>query len=312
MTTDTPADMTLSAHQISRQFGKQRVVNDVSLTLRRGEVLGLLGHNGAGKSTTLKMLTGCLSPDQGDIRICGWDLQRQSQQAKRHIGYLPETPPLYRDMRVADFLTFAARLHGVGNAAAAVLDTTQRCGLESVQRQIIGTLSKGYQQRVGIAQAIVHRPAVVVLDEPTVGLDPSQIRDIRTLIRELGDHSSVILSTHLLSEVENVCDRVEIMQRGKLIYSDTRTGMQQRQAVSGFTLTLHNPPALSELTAIAGVTHVEQSAANEFRIFHTLEHNPSSAILSLAAERNWQVAQLTPLHTSLEEVFVRLTSGATA
>lgn len=210
-----------------RRFGNRQIVHDVSLELKRGEVLGLLGHNGAGKSTTMQMLTGCLLPDSGTIEICGIDLLRRPLLAKAHVGYLPEIPPLYRELSVDSYLTFAARLRGMQSAAVAgaVAQAMQRCGLESVRRKTIATLSKGYQQRVGIAQAVVHSPDVIVLDEPTVGLDPAQIRDIRHLVRELGDKSSVILSTHLLGEVESVCDRVHIMQHGKLIYGDTTAAM---------------------------------------------------------------------------------------
>ena len=220
-------ETTLSARNLTRRFGNRQVIHGVSLELKRGEVLGLLGHNGAGKSTTLQMLTGCLLPNGGEIEICGIDLLRQPVLAKAHIGYLPETPPLYRELSVNDYLTFAARLRGMkpGEAAAALAQTRQRCGLEAVGKEIIGTLSKGYQQRVGIAQAIIHSPDVIVLDEPTIGLDPAQIRDIRNLIRELGDRSSVIFSTHLLGEVESVCDRVHIMQEGKLIYCDTTAAL---------------------------------------------------------------------------------------
>lgn len=198
-------------------------MDDVSLTLQRGEVLGLLGHNGAGKSTTLQMLSGCLRPDSGEIEICGNDLLRQPLQARRLLGYLPEIPPLYREMWVDNYLTFAARLHGMSaeQAASAVSDTLHRCGLEHVRQKRIGALSKGYQQRVGIAQAIVHAPDVIILDEPTVGLDPAQIRDIRALIRELANRHSVLLSTHLLAEVETICDRVNILHEGKLVFDGT-------------------------------------------------------------------------------------------
>ena len=229
---DATPDITLSARNLTRCFGSRQVIHGVSLELRHGEVLGLLGHNGAGKSTTLQMLTGCLLPNGAEknecsIEICGIDLLRQPALAKAHIGYLPETPPLYRELNVNDYLVFAARLRGMKPAAIteALAQTKRRCGLDAVGKKTIGTLSKGYQQRIGIAQAIIHGPAVIVLDEPTVGLDPTQIREIRTLIRELGDAHSVILSTHLLSEVESMCDRVEIMQHGKLIYGDTIAGM---------------------------------------------------------------------------------------
>ncbi len=311
---NTASEITLSARKLTRSFDNRPVIHDVSLELKRGEVLGLLGHNGAGKSTTMQMLTGCLLPNSGEIEICGINLLRQPTLAKAHIGYLPETPPLYRELTVRDYLIFAARLRGMqpSNIPEALTQTQQRCGLEAVSKKIIGTLSKGYQQRVGIAQAIIHRPAVIILDEPTVGLDPTQIREIRTLIRELGNASSVILSTHLLSEVQSVCDRVEIMQQGRLIYGDTSVRMQQFGLASGFTITLRNPPSIESLANIAGVTHVERLSAQQFRILHSAEHNPSSALLALAAQQDWQLEQLTPLQTTLEEVFVKITDASTA
>jgi ABC-2 type transport system ATP-binding protein len=312
-------EITLSARNLTRRFGKLRAVDNVSLELKRGEVLGLLGHNGAGKSTTLQMLTGCLLPDRAEndecsIDICGIDLLHHPVQAKAHLGYLPESPPLYRELSVKDYLAFAARLRGMkaADVSAALAQAMQRCGLEAVGKKVIGTLSKGYQQRVGIAQAIIHGPAVIVLDEPTVGLDPAQIRDIRSLIRELGNAHSVILSTHLLSEVESVCDRVEIMQRGKLIYGDTSAHMQQHGSVSGFVIELLNPPPLGVLEAVPGISHVEQLSATQFRVLHSADQNPKAALLSLAAQQGWQLEQLTPLQASLEEVFVRITDAEAA
>jgi len=227
--------LTLEAAHLTRRFGKNTVIYDISLQLKRGEVLGLLGHNGAGKSTTMQMLTGCLAPDSGTIKICGFDLQRQPTLAKAHIGYLPETPPLYKEFCVQDYLIFAAKLRGIkANEVSSALDLAlQRCGLNDKRHTLIGTLSKGYQQRVGIAQAIIHQPAVIILDEPTVGLDPAQIRDIRTLIRELGTAHSVILSTHLLGEVASICDRVEILQRGTLVYSGTTSELDKLNGVAG-------------------------------------------------------------------------------
>lgn len=219
--------LTLSAHNLICRRNHRLAVDSVSLELRRGEVLGLLGHNGAGKSTTLQMLAGALPPNSGQIAICDFDLKEKPELAKACLGFLPEHPPLYRDMRVDDFLLFAARLHLIPSdkLADALALAKQRCGLQDSGKKIIGALSKGYQQRVGIAQAIIHNPAVVLLDEPTVGLDPAQIRDIRALIRELGDSSSVILSTHLLNEVESLCNRVIILQKGRLIYSGSSAEM---------------------------------------------------------------------------------------
>ncbi len=305
------APITLSARNLFRRYGRREIVHDVTLQLKRGEVLGLLGHNGAGKSTTLQMLTGALLPHSGQVEICGFDLARQPAEAKARIGFLPETPPLYRDMNVDGYLVYAARLRRVGSAliAAALAETKRRCGLQDSGRKIIGTLSKGYQQRVGIAQAIIHQPDVIVLDEPTVGLDPSQIRDIRALIRELGNAHSVILSTHLLSEVASLCDRVEIMHHGRLIYSDSSASMQQYGHQPGFIVSLLAPPALTELQGIAGVTLAEQLSATQFRILHQIDANPAAALLSLAAQHGWRAEQLIPLHNNLEEVFMRITEN---
>lgn len=224
--------ITLSAQNLCRNFGSHTAVYKINLQLRRGEVLGLLGPNGAGKTTTMRMLTGNLAPSSGSIEICGIDLLDKPQAAKAHLGFLPEIPPLYQDMTVDEYLLFAARLHRVNKyAVPAVLNNVkQRCGLEGYGKYLIATLSKGFQQRVGIAQAITHNPHVIILDEPTVGLDPNQIREIRKLIRELGMSSSVILSTHILSEVENVCDRVQILHKGCVMLDETLAGLQQRGA----------------------------------------------------------------------------------
>ena len=240
-----PADpaLTVCARGLSRRFGTHIAVNALDLELRRGEVLGLLGPNGAGKTTTMQMLTGNLAPSTGAIRICDIDLLEAPVLAKARIGYLPETPPLYRELNVGEYLHLAARLHRVAKAqrAAAVALAMQRCGLAAVGKKLIGALSKGYQQRVGIAQAIVHEPDVVILDEPTVGLDPNQILDIRALIRELGDKHSVILSTHILPEVEAVCDRVQIMHHGDVVFSNTIAGLRDFQR--GRTVTAQPAPA---------------------------------------------------------------------
>lgn len=228
--TDETAALTLSAQNLCRQYGHHMAVQNVNVELRRGEVLGLLGPNGAGKTTTMRMLTGNLAPSAGSIEICGIDLLDKPQEAKLHLGFLPEIPPLYHDMTVDEYLLLAARLHRVDkHTLQTVLDNVkQRCGLEAQSKCVISTLSKGFQQRVGIAQAIIHNPDVIILDEPTVGLDPNQIREIRSLIRELGVSSSVILSTHILSEVESVCDRVQIMHKGRVVFDQTMAELQQQ------------------------------------------------------------------------------------
>jgi ABC-2 type transport system ATP-binding protein len=227
--TEQSASLNLSVCGLCRYFGTRVAVHEINLELKRGEVLGLLGPNGAGKTTLMRMLTGNLAPSAGSIEICGIDLLDKPREAKARIGYLPEIPPLYRELTVDEYLQFAARLHRVSNEKIhfMVNKVVQRCGLNDTGKRLIGSLSKGYQQRVGIAQAIIHDPDIIILDEPTVGLDPNQMREIRTLIRELGTEHSVIFSTHILAEVESVCDRVQIMHEGRTVFSDSAGGPKQ-------------------------------------------------------------------------------------
>ena len=300
---------TISARGLTRSFGGHVAVSNLSLDLRRGEVLGFLGPNGAGKTTTMQMLTGNLAPSRGAISICGIDLLEQPVNAKARIGYLPEVPPLYRELTVDEYLTLAAKLHRVARAQcrAAVAAAKQRCGLADSGRKLIGTLSKGYQQRVGIAQAIVHAPDVVILDEPTVGLDPIQIREIRGLIRELGGAHSVILSTHILPEVEAVCDRVQIMHHGSIVYSDTIVALKRMHSGATVLLGLRRPPPLTELAALPGVGAVEEIEPTVIRIHFASGEDPTDRLVAESVARNWGLYQLQAAQTSLEDVFVNLT-----
>jgi ABC-2 type transport system ATP-binding protein len=303
------AASTISARGLTRTFGSHTAVNGIDLDLKRGEVLVFLGPNGAGKTTTMHMLTGNLAPSRGEISICGIDLLDEPAAAKARIGYLPEVPPLYRELTVDEYLELAAKLHRVPRARRrdAVATAKQRCGLAEVGPKLIGMLSKGYQQRVGIAQAIVHGPDVVVLDEPTIGLDPNQIRDIRALIRELGGAHSVILSTHILPEVEAVCDRVQIMHHGELVYGDTIAALKQFERGATVVVGLRRAPPLAELVALPGVGAVEAVDATSYRIQFAAGANPTDALVQAAAARDWGLYQLTPAQTSLEDVFVHLT-----
>ncbi len=299
---------TVLAHQLSRWFGARGAVLEINLELKKGEVLGFLGPNGAGKTTTMRMLTGNLAPSAGSISICGIDLLDQPKAAKQLIGYLPEDPPLYRELNVDEYLALAARLHRVAKSALnnTMAQAKQRCGLNEVGKQLIGSLSRGYQQRVGIAQAIIHNPEVVILDEPTVGLDPIQMREIRALIRELGGTHSVILCTHILPEVESVCDRVVIMHQGKSVYSSNIEALRQMREGYSLQLGLRNPPPPAQLR-VPGVIAVEKIADTLFNIQFTPGADPSEELVKAAAAQGWDLYQINRQQASLEDVFVQLT-----
>ena len=213
----------LEAQSLSKQYGDRYVVHNFNLRLHSGEVLGLLGVNGAGKSTTMGMLTGCLATSSGHVTIKGVSLAQQPLMAKQALGYLPEQPPVYPELTVDEYLQYCAKLHGIKGTAinAAVNAAVADCGLTTMRKRLIGNLSKGYQQRVGIAQAIIHRPDVIILDEPTVGLDPVQIREIRALIKQLGTQHSVIISSHIMQEIQAVCSRVMVLHNGKTVLDDS-------------------------------------------------------------------------------------------
>lgn len=301
------AEALVQVENLSRFYQNHRAINQLSFTLNAGEVLGFLGPNGAGKSTTMQVISGNLAPSEGEVSIVGHDILEAPRAAKQHLGYLPEHPPVYRDASVDEYLRYCARLHRIarGQVIAAVDRVKQLCGLEDAGKRLIGNLSKGYQQRVGIAQALVHDPQVVILDEPTVGLDPIQIREIRTLIRSLGDQHSVILSTHILSEVQATCDRVQIIREGELIYSASTESLNQGHENS-VRLALRNNVPLEALTSVAGVDHVEALDAGRFRVFFAPNTN-TDALIAAAAQQEWGLYELIPEQQSLEDLFIELT-----
>ncbi len=292
---------------LSRDYQAHRAVNQVSFSLQAGEVLGFLGPNGAGKSTTMQVISGNLAPSEGEISIAGYDIIDRPREAKRHLGYLPEHPPVYRDASVDEFLAYCARLHGLRGAdvATARERVKRQCGLESAGARLIGNLSKGFQQRVGIAQAIVHDPPVVILDEPTVGLDPIQIREIRDLIRGLGTERSVILSTHILSEVQATCDRVQIIRAGELIYNASIESLERGHEHS-VRIALRAAVDSDTLLALAGVDHVDRLDDDRFRLFLAPEAN-TDPLVEAAVRENWGLYELVPEQQSLEDLFIELT-----
>jgi len=301
----------VKVEHLSRHYGPITAVNDISFEVSRGEVLGFLGPNGAGKSTSMQMITGNLAPSHGSIQICGIDLLDKPKQAKAEIGYLPEQPPVYRELTVDEYLIFCARINRIAKSVikSALDKAKERCGLTEVSGRLIGNLSKGYQQRVGIAQAIIHSPAIVVLDEPTVGLDPIQIREIRDLIRELSADHGVILSTHILPEVQMTCDRVQIITKGKLAYQDTMENLNQQTEATSLILGLGKTVDETELKQLSNINNVEQLAPQRWRLHFSAGNNPADAIARTVIDKAWGLLELTPEQKSLEQIFVEITSA---
>jgi ABC-2 type transport system ATP-binding protein len=303
----------ISVEQLYRYYGHHLAVESINFELAQGEVLGFLGPNGAGKSTTMQMISGNLAPSAGRIRINGIDLLDTPKLAKAEIGYLPEQPPVYRDLTVDEYLYYCAKLHRVsrGRRDQAVTRAKARCGLTEVSKRLIGNLSKGFQQRTGIAQAILHSPAVVILDEPTVGLDPNQIRDIRALIRELGESHGIILSTHILPEVQATCSRVQIIHQGRLVFSESMRDLERR--LTSHVLLLETRERLddSELEKLAGIDNVERLADTRARL-HFQDSNPAGAVAACVARHGWGLIELSLDRQTLEQVFVDLTCSDTA
>lgn len=303
-------EILVQVDNLSRSYGPHLAVDNISFHVNRGEVLGFLGPNGAGKSTTMQMLTGNLAPSLGKVSINGADMLDQPLQAKAAIGYLPEHPPLYQELTVNEYLRYAAHLNRIprGDIKRAVERAKQRCGLSDMGKRLINNLSKGYQQRVGIAQAVIHSPPVVVLDEPTVGLDPLQIREIRTLIRELSSEHSVIISTHILPEVQATCDRVQIIHHGRLVLSDSIDGLQRQMRPNSLIVGLRQPPADNALQEISGVHRSDALDGQRWRVHFNADDSPAEAIAAAAAQQGWGLFELAPERLSLEQVFVDITS----
>lgn len=297
----------IQVENLSRYYQNTPAIKNLSFSLNAGEVLGFLGPNGAGKSTTMQILTGNLAPSEGQVTINGFDIIESPREAKQQMGYLPEHPPVYRESSVDEYLKYCAQLRGIDkiSISKAIDDSKQQCGLGDVGRRLIGNLSKGYQQRVGIAQAIIHNPPVVILDEPTVGLDPIQMRDIRSLIKTLGQERSVILSTHILSEVQATCDRVQIIQQGKLIYHSSIEALNL-SGTQSIIVALNQPPAIEQLKQIDLVSHVDVIDNNHFRLFFDGE-SPAPIIVQQSVKQDWGLYELIPDQRSLEDLFIELT-----
>ena len=317
----------IEASNLSRRYGDFQAVDGISFAVEEGEIVGMLGPNGAGKTTTIRMITGFLPPTAGEVTVAGVDLLGDPQAARRQIGYLPETVALYGEMRVHEYLSYRASLQGMERAAARrrIGEVVERCLLEDVRGQIIGTLSKGYRQRVGLATAIVHDPKVLVLDEPTVGLDPKQIVAIRELILDLGRRHTLLLSTHILPEVELLCDRVMIIDKGRIIAQGTPDALR-RQSIGSTVLRVTVDAAVEAREVLAGLDGVlgvhpqevsggaAETVNRGWRVECERGRDLRAAVFRTAVAQDWVLLELTEERTSLEDVFVRLTAtdGAAA
>jgi ABC-2 type transport system ATP-binding protein len=306
----------IEVQQLTKSYARHQAVRGISFHVDRGEIVGFLGPNGAGKTTTLRMLTGYLPPTSGTASIAGFDIFRQSIEARRKIGYMPENVPLYDDMRVREYLSFRAQLKGLDNnkARSRVNEVLDTCGLENVKKKMIKTLSKGYRQRVGLADALVHDPELLILDEPTNGLDPNQIRQIRELIKRLGQSHTILLSTHILHEVEITCNRVIIIDTGKIRASDTPQQLVSDMRAAGrITVELQADPtvaaaAISRIEQVKKVRHEEVD--HGWVRFHVLSDSGSDvreAIALLAAQYGWSLRTIFRDEPTLEDVFVEMT-----
>jgi ABC-2 type transport system ATP-binding protein len=305
----------IEVEDLRKAYGKRTAIDGISFRVEKGEILGFLGPNGAGKTTTMRILTGFMPPTSGTARVAGLDVVASPREVKRRIGYLPEHPPLYKEMTVRSYLAFVARIKGVpGNrVAAAIASVLERCGLTEVADRLIGNLSKGYQQRVGIAQAIVHSPEVMILDEPTVGLDPRQILKIRNLIRSFHGEKTVILSTHIIPEVEKLCDRVAIINEGRIVALDSQARLaerlQQSERVSVQFADAPGGALRSRLELLDGVQSViqEDGAANRFLVEARTGSEIGRRIFERALAERWPLIEVSPVRSTLEEVFLQLT-----
>ncbi len=307
---------------LTKIYGTQRAVDDITFRVEKGEIVGFLGPNGAGKTTTMKIITCYMPPTDGEVKVAGMPVQEHSMEVRRMIGYLPELNPLYPDMNVVDFLRYIADLRSIpkDRQRRRIGEVIEMCGLGDVLHKDIDELSKGYRQRVGIAQAIVHDPEIMILDEPTIGLDPNQVVDIRNLIKRLGQEKTVILSTHILSEVQATCDRAVIIHHGKIVadssLAELQRGLEEQQIID---LELADEAAGVEtvLGGIEGVVEVREvfaddGAGKRFRITATRGVDPRRDIFRAAVDHNWVIIGMSLEVRSLEEVFRRLTTDEAA
>jgi ABC-2 type transport system ATP-binding protein len=299
--------VSISVSGITKLYGDQKALDDVSFEINKGEILGFLGPNGAGKSTMMKIITTFIPPSSGTVKVCGFDIATQSMEVRKSIGYLPEHNPLYLEMYVREYLGFIAGLHKLKNTSKRVAEMIGMTGLEKEKHKKIGALSKGYRQRVGLAQALVHDPEVLILDEPTSGLDPNQLAEIRGLIRQIGKEKTVMFSTHIMQEVEAICDRVIIINKGKTV-ADAKAGEIGKQT-SGYTIHVEFDKEVSakRLLEIKGVNTVKKVGAQNWDLHAEGSDDIRPAIFNFAVQNQLTVLTINRTEQRLEEIFQQLT-----
>jgi ABC-2 type transport system ATP-binding protein len=303
----------IQVENLTKHYGEVRALDSVSFQIQQGEIVGLLGPNGAGKTTTMKILTCFMPPSSGRARVAGYDIFDDPLEVKRRVGYLPEEPPVYTELTVEEYLNYAGRLKGLsgGDLKAARSRTLDKCGLSDVSGRLIGNLSKGYRQRVGLAQALIHNPAVLILDEPTIGLDPGQIIEIRSIIKDLAREHTVILSTHILPEVTATCQRVIIISEGKIVAVDTYENLSQKIGASRrIHLKVREPGSgfVDRLMSVEGVLHVEAEGDGGYRVESPTDRDLREEVARVAVESGAGLLELAGVAVSLEEVFLHLTT----
>ncbi len=296
---------------LTKLYGSFVALDNLSFHVGQGEILGFLGPNGAGKTTTMRILSAYMPPSAGSVRVAGYDVTRHPLEVRRHVGYMPETVPLYKEMSVLDYLDFMARLRGVPRRQSRITDVMDQLGLTEKAHTRIAKLSKGYRQRVGLAQAILHEPDVLILDEPTIGLDPQQIIEVRNLIRSLGEHHTIILSTHILPEVSQLADRVLIINRGKLVAEDTPEGLTALLSGGRRLRVLVNAdvPAdtiITTLSRVPGVKEVRAIADQTFDVVAEENSDPRADIAATVVHQGWQLLELHTTTMTLEDIFLHL------
>jgi ABC-2 type transport system ATP-binding protein len=309
-TAKSQIDMSVKVEQLTKIYGTQKAVNEVSFEAKKGEILGFLGPNGAGKTTTMKIITCFIPQTEGKVNVCGFDVEKETLEVRKRIGYLPEHNPVYKDMYVKEYLGFVAGLHKVKNIKKRVAEMIELTGLEREQKKLIGTLSKGYRQRVGLAQAMLHDPEVLILDEPTSGLDPNQLAEIRSLIKQLGQEKTLIFSTHIMQEVQALCDRVLIINKGKIVANDQIETLQARvKGESVVTIEFKEKVQSKLLQKINHVKRIDQLNDKKWQLASTIDKDIRADIFNFAVANKLTLIEMHQELYSVEDVFQQLTKN---